>query len=151
MTEWPGAARTLSGDELFALDCEVLVPAALERAVVDDHVSEVRSRLIVEAANNPVTCTAAEQLNNRGVAIVPDVMANAGGVIASYFEWAQNMQGDSWQEGRALHRLETMLSDGWRAISDRARVDDVDWRTAAYRIAFERVRRAERHRGHSAP
>lgn len=147
VTEWPGAAETIDNEDLVAIECDVLIPAALERAIDDQHIGNIRARMIVEGANNPVTCSAAAALESSGIPIVPDVLANAGGVTASYFEWVQNVQRLRWDNGRALQRLESTLTTAWRTVHERSRAEATDWRTAAYRVAFERVRSAEHHRG----
>ncbi len=147
LAEWPGTAKAIDPEALLALECDVLIPAALERAIDDQHAGSVRARMIVEAANNPVTCSAAAALEARGIPVVPDVIANAGGVTASYFEWVQNVQRLRWDDGRALQQLESTLTTAWRTVHERSQADATDWRTAAYRVAFERVRSAEHHRG----
>ena len=104
----PGS-KPISNDELLELPCDILIPAALEATIDCDNEAGVRARLIVEAANMPVTHGADTSLRNRGISIVPDLLANAGGVIASYFEWVQNVQEFPWDGETVLQRLEQRL------------------------------------------
>ena len=121
----------ISNSELLHLSCDVLIPAALEATINCDTEADIRARLIVEGANMPVTYRAQEKLQDRGVVIVPDVLANAGGVTVSYFEWVQNIQGLSWLRSEVIERMEERL----------------DLRTVAYESAIRRVLRAIELRG----
>jgi glutamate dehydrogenase (NADP+) len=138
----------ISNDDLLALDVDVLVPAALENAITKDNVSDVRARMIVELANGPITPEADHALFDRGVVVVPDVLANAGGVTVSYFEWVQNRQGYAWTAEEVRSRLETrMVTEGerlWAFAQDRG----VSLRVAAYAQALERIGAAVDATGH---
>ncbi len=146
----PGAtgAEVITPDELVGLDCEVLIPAALGGMINAGNVGAVRARMIVEGANNPTTPSADEILNGNGVLVIPDVLANAGGVIVSYFEWVQNLQHFSWDERDVNDRLGTSMRRAYREVEERARAGGVPLRMAAYELGIERVVEAGRLRGH---
>lgn len=137
-------SEPLTNDELLGLPVDVLVPAALEGAVNCSNEAAVRARVILEGANMPVTYMASEALEDRGVVVVPDVLANAGGVIGSYFEWVQNIQQLPWSRETFLNRLEERLSAAYAAIR-RGREDSL--RRNAYEIAVQRVLKATELRG----
>ncbi len=139
--------ETLSNEELLTLPCDILVPAALEATINCDNADNIKAALVVEAANMPVTHTADHTLRDRGIVVVPDILANAGGVIGSYFEWAQNIQRFPWEKTLFLSRLEQLLLRCYRQVNDAARDSNVDMRTAAYEIAVARVSRAIELRG----
>ncbi len=137
----------ISNDELLQLPCDILIPAALEATIDCDNEAGVRARLIVEAANMPVTHGADTSLRNRGISIVPDLLANAGGVIASYFEWVQNVQQFPWDGETVLQRLEQRLLRAYRQARALAESSNIDLRTAGYELAIGRVLRAMELRG----
>lgn len=143
---FPGAA-TLPPEDVLALECDVLVPAALENAVTSEVARKVRARLIVEGANGPTTPMADRILAERGVAVVPDILANAGGVTVSHLEWVQGRQGLSWDIESVRGSLKTTMRKAFRDVAERADADGVDLRSAAYRIAVARVVEAMRLRG----
>jgi glutamate dehydrogenase (NAD(P)+) len=133
--------------ELLALDCDVLIPAALENAIDADNVDTVRAPLIVEAANHPVTPEADAALSAAGVLVVPDILANAGGITGSYFEWTANLTAFQWSEDRFNHELLTFMHrafhEAWNVSLERR----VDLRTAAYMVGMSRVAEAIHLRG----
>ncbi|VAX09421.1 NAD-specific glutamate dehydrogenase; NADP-specific glutamate dehydrogenase [hydrothermal vent metagenome] len=137
----------ISNDELLELSCEILIPAALEASITCDNAEAIQARLIVEAANMPVTHLADECLQRRGIVIVPDLLANVGGVLASYYEWVQNLQQFPWDYETVLRRLEKRLSRTYEIVSELALERQVDMRTAAYELAIRRVDQAVRVRG----
>jgi glutamate dehydrogenase (NAD(P)+) len=139
--------EAISNDDLLALDVDVLIPAALEGVLHGGNAGKVRAKLIVEAANHPLTPEADDALERRGVPVVPDILANAGGVVVSYFEWVQNLQQLSWQEAEVNERLAGILTGAWRETRDRAKAVGVSLRTAAFMIAIDRVWRATKLRG----
>ncbi|MEM8902198.1 MAG: Glu/Leu/Phe/Val dehydrogenase dimerization domain-containing protein [Actinomycetota bacterium] len=143
-------ADALTNEELIRLDVDVLIPAALGEVVTDRNVDEVRARLIIEAANHPVTPIADEALHERGVVVVPDILANAGGVIVSYFEWVQNNQELRWEEAEVNRRLDQRLTTAYRACRDfQNSSDDVgSLREAAFGLAVDRVVEAATLRGY---
>jgi glutamate dehydrogenase (NAD(P)+) len=145
----PGSddAQAIAPEELLRLDCEVLIPAALGGALDSANADSVRARVVIEGANNPTTPAADEILNSNGVLVIPDVLANAGGVIVSYFEWVQNLQHFSWDEREVNDRLAARMHRAFREVDERARVGGVPLRVAAYELGIERVIEAGRLRG----
>ncbi|MDQ6955824.1 MAG: Glu/Leu/Phe/Val dehydrogenase dimerization domain-containing protein, partial [Mariprofundaceae bacterium] len=137
----------VNNEALLALPCDVLIPAALEGTINCDTETEVQAQLIIEAANMPITHMADEKLRSRGVIIIPDILANAGGVIASYFEWVQNIQRFDWERHVVQERMEEHLARAYKNIASLAKETDVDLRTAAYQISVSRVLRAIELRG----
>ncbi|MBM3958185.1 MAG: glutamate dehydrogenase [SAR202 cluster bacterium] len=140
-------AEPITNAELLALDCQILIPAAIEDVIHSGNASKVRARIIVEAANAPVTFEADQILNDRGVVIIPDILANAGGVIVSYFEWAQNIQEFRWDEQRVNQELTGFMTRSYKAVTDMMREQSTNHRTAAYSVAVARVERATKLRG----
>ncbi len=139
--------QPLTNEELLTYDCDVLVPAALECVIHAGNAAKIRARLIVEGANLPTTPAADTILEARSVTVVPDILANAGGVTCSYFEWAQNLQQVFWEEDHVNRELEKVMTRGYRAVAQRAHADKLSLRTAAYCVAIERVARSEKLRG----
>ncbi len=137
----------ITNADLLALDVDVLVPAAIDGVITTDNAADVRARLVVEGANLPTTCAADRMLDERGVVVAPDILANAGGVIVSYLEWAQNHQRYRWSGERVADELDQLLGGAWTAVRDRADGDGISYRAAAYRLAVERVLEATRLRG----
>jgi len=137
----------ISNDELLKLPCDILIPAALEATITCDNADAIQAKLIVEAANMPLTHGADEALRARDTTIVPDLLANVGGVLASYYEWVQNLQEFPWIRETVIRRLEERLSDVYTKVSHLAEEKQVDLRTAAYEIAIARVNRAIELRG----
>jgi glutamate dehydrogenase (NAD(P)+) len=141
------AGKKLSNADLLECDCDVLVPAALECVFHGGNASRVKARLIVEGANLPTTPSADSILEQEQVTVVPDILANAGGVTCSYFEWAQNLQQVFWDEERVNRDLEQIMVKAYREVTARAQQQKLSLRTAAYCIAVERVARVEKLRG----
>jgi len=153
LVEYPQAAaahgaQRITPEELLALDCEVLIPAALGGAIDAGNAARIHARMVVEGANGPTTPDADEILADAGVLVVPDVLANAGGVIVSYFEWAQNLQRFSWDEHEVNERLAARMRHAYAQVAERARASRVSMRVAAYELGIERVVEAGRLRGH---
>ncbi|WP_262975318.1 Glu/Leu/Phe/Val family dehydrogenase [Pseudoalteromonas piscicida] len=134
--------KVLSNEELLALDVDILVPAALSGAITRDNAKAVSAKYIVEIANGPIEADADEILHEQGVIVVPDILANAGGVIVSYFEWCQNRQGESWDEQTVQDKLAQYLSNAfeaaWRLRSD----EGLEMRDAVYKLALKRIESA---------
>src|SRR6266545_3264371 len=143
---FPGADR-ISNGELLALDVDVLVPAALEGVIRSDNVDTVRAGIIVEGANGPTTPAADKVLNDRGCLVVPDVLANAGGVTVSYFEWVQDMQAYFWSEGDVNRRMRSIMEQAYAEVSALAQERDLSMRESAQVIGVGRVADAHRMRG----
>jgi glutamate dehydrogenase (NAD(P)+) len=138
----------ITPEQLLALDCEVLVPAALGGTIHAENADTIRARLIIEGANSPTTPAADEILNEKGTFVVPDVLANAGGVVVSYFEWVQNLQHFCWSEREVNDKLGTIMRRAYREVGARAARDRVPMRVAAYELGIERVLEAARDRGY---
>ncbi len=137
----------LETGELLELEVDILVPAALEDAVNPGNVDAIGARLIVEGANAPVDHACGAALEARGVTIVPDILANAGGVTVSYLEWVQNRMRYQWTEERVNRELEGKLRAAWESVRDRAGAEGTTYREAAYDLGVSRVMRAIRLRG----
>jgi len=141
------ADQTLTNDELLELDVDVLVPAAVGNAITRENVDAVSASMVVEGANGPVTTAADAMLADRGIPVVPDILANAGGVTVSYFEWLQDINRRAWSLERVNEELETEMRSAWRAVRDEFDDRDVTWRTAAYVVALSRIAEAHEARG----
>jgi glutamate dehydrogenase (NAD(P)+) len=141
-------AERISPEELLATECDVLIPAALGGMIHEANADSINCKLIVEGANSPTTPAADAILADKGVFIVPDVMANAGGVVVSYFEWVQNLQHFRWREDEVNDRLGDIMRTAYRTVAERAKDDDVSLRVAGYSIGIERVLEAARLRGY---
>jgi glutamate dehydrogenase (NAD(P)+) len=140
VTGFSGAAEELTNEELLTLDVDLLVPAALENAIDGDLAEEVRADVVVEAANGPLTPAADDVLTERDVHVLPDILANAGGVTVSYFEWVQNRQRFYWSEERVNDELETVITGAFDDLVAAYEEKDLpSFRTAAYVVAIRRV------------
>lgn len=138
----------IAPEELLALPCDVFVPAALAGMIRADNADRLGCRILLEGANGPTTPTADELLREKGVLVIPDVLANAGGVIASYFEWVQNLQHFRWEERELNDKLGTIMRRAYREVDERRRRAGSDsLRVAAYELGIERVVEASRLRG----
>jgi glutamate dehydrogenase (NAD(P)+) len=146
VVDFPGALR-IDNEELIALPCDVLIPAALENALTEQNAGSVRATVVVEGANLPTTAAADEILRSRNIEVIPDLLANAGGVIASYFEWIQNLQQTQWPLHKVHRQLRSYLGRAYRMVSKVAQEREMSLREAAWLIAIERVARAESLRG----
>ena len=148
VAEFPGAEE-ISPEELLAVECEVFIPAALGGMIHAQNADLLNCRVIIEGANSPTTPRADEILTEKGVFIVPDVMANAGGVVVSYFEWAQNLQHFRWDEREVNDKLGTIMRRAYREVVARTKEDEgTSLRVAAYEMGIERVLEAARTRGY---
>ena len=143
---FPGA-ESITNQQLFALDVDVLIPAALENQITMENASGVRARIVIEGANGPTTPEAHRLLHERGVFVVPDILANSSGVTASYFEWVQDRYGYFWTEKEVNERLEAKMSEAFTAVLRTSLKYKVDMRIAAYIVAIERVATVTRMRG----
>ncbi len=146
LEDLPGT-EFVSNAELLELPCDILIPAALESVIDCDNAERIKAPLIVEAANMPVTHQADDILRERGRTVVPDVLANAGGVLASYYEWVQNLQEFPWERDTVFYRLEERLLRVYGEVRRHAEARGVDLRTAAYELAIRRVADAISLRG----
>jgi glutamate dehydrogenase (NAD(P)+) len=142
-------AEAVTNEELLRIDCDVLVPAALGDVITGDNADEIRASLIVEAANHPTTPEGDKVLLDRNIRVIPDVLANGGGVTGSYFEWSQNIQQFRWKESRFNEELHAKMIEAFDAVVAFAEQHDVPLRAAAFAIAIERVARSETLRGYA--
>ena len=143
---FPGSEQ-VTNDDLLEIPCDILVPAALEGQITAYNADRVKAKMIAEAANGPTTPEADRILHDKGVLMLPDILANAGGVTVSYFEWAQNIQGFYWTEEEVDERLHRVMVRAFNAVYETAKQHNVDMRTAAYIVAIRRVAEAVRLRG----
>jgi len=155
LCEWAKEHRTVKGYEggkefdsldVISWDVDVLIPAALEDAITENNVDQVKADIIVEGANGPTSPAAHEALVKRGVLVIPDILANAGGVTVSYFEWAQNIQQFRWRKERVDEELTHIMRKAYAAVRDVAREKGIDMRTAAFVLAIRRVGAAAKSR-----
>jgi glutamate dehydrogenase (NAD(P)+) len=142
---FPGA-EPVGRAAVLEVPCDILIPAALERQITGENASRLACRLIVEAANGPTTPEAEDILAERGIPIIPDVLANAGGVTVSYFEWVQDQQKYLWDVIEIQERLRRQMRTALTRVADAAERQDVTWRTAALALAIERVAEAAKLR-----
>jgi glutamate dehydrogenase (NAD(P)+) len=142
-----GGIDSLSNDQLFKLDVDVVIPAALENQITMENAPSIRAKVVIEGANGPTTPDAHRHLHERGVLVVPDILANSGGVTASYFEWVQDRYGYFWTEKEVNERLEAKMREAFDAVIQTTMRYKVDMRTAAYIVAIGRVAAVTRLRG----
>jgi glutamate dehydrogenase/leucine dehydrogenase len=140
-------AKAISNAELLAIDCDILIPAALSNQIDGNNAHDVKAKIIVELANAPLTAQADDILFNRGIVVIPDILANAGGVVVSYFEWSQNLSNDVWPEEKVLERLKQIMTTSFNDVNDHCREAKCRMRKAAYELAVKRILKAEKLRG----
>lgn len=141
-----GDSEPIDNDSLLCIDCDVLIPAALDNVITAKNADKINAKVIVEGANAPTTVDADEVLESKGITVVPDIVANAGGVTVSYFEWSQNMQHYYWKIDRVREELQTILLSALDEVWSRSERDGCSLRQAAFRVAIERVITAKRMR-----
>jgi glutamate dehydrogenase (NAD(P)+) len=147
ITEFEGA-EPLDPDDLLAIPCDVFIPAALGGMIHEGNAGRMECKVVIEGANSPTTPAADQILRDKGVYIIPDVMANAGGVVVSYFEWVQNLQHFRWDEREVNDKLGNIMRRAFREVSSRAKEGGLNLREAAYLVGIERVVEAARTRGY---
>ena len=143
---YPGA-KPVSREEFFASEVDIFVPAALELQIGRDEAKEMACKVVVEGANGPTDLEGEKTLLDKGIDVVPDILANSGGVIVSYYEWLQNKRSETWELEEVQMRLERRMRRSYQAVADRARDLKADMRTTCYAIALERLRDTYRARG----
>ena len=143
---FPGA-RPTDPETFLETPCDVLIPAALEKQITRETAGALRCRLVAEGANGPTDPDGDEILRDRGIAVIPDILCNAGGVIVSYFEWLQNKRGEFWDLEEVDRKLRRRMLGAYQKVSDTARARGVDWRTAAYVVALQRLETVYKERG----
>ena len=137
----------ISNQELLSLDVDVLIPAALENAITDKNASKIKAKIIVEGANGPTSHEADAILQKKGIIAVPDILANAGGVIVSYFEWVQNLQQFKWTEDEVNKKLEAKMVQAFKEVHDVKMKQKIPMRIASFMVAIDRVERSYTLRG----
>ncbi len=143
---WTGA-KEVTRDTILFQPCDVLIPSALGGVLTEENANAVQAKLVVEGANGPTTPEADAILRSRGITVLPDIYANAGGVTVSYFEWVQNIQQFYWDETRVRTELERVMRGAFAGLAEVVKTRKVDWRTAAFVVAIDRVARATSLRG----
>ena len=144
---FPESTKDLTREELFALDVDFLIPAALENQITEENQHLIKAKILVEAANGPTVAAASKKLWERGVFLVPDILANAGGVTVSYFEWVQNLQNFYWSLEEVNTRLERLMVQAFDGIYEQHKELKIDMRTSAYVMAIRRIAEAMKLRG----
>ena len=139
--------ESISNNDLLELDCDILIPAAIDRVIHADNAPRVKAKVIIEAANHPLTPEADDILNDRGIRIVPDILVNAGGVVVSYFEWTQNLYQHAWDMDRVNDELSKIMTRAFTSVKDRVQAEGVTYREAAFLIGRERVAHVAEVRG----
>lgn len=147
LKDYKGKGKVITNAELLAMDCTVLVPAALENQINEGNMKDVRAKVIVEGANGPVASAADKYLAEKGITIVPDVLANAGGVVVSYFEWVQNLQNLYWDLDKVNDELEKIMVNAFEGVYSIAKEHNESMRTGAYMVAIKRLVYAQQMRG----
>jgi glutamate dehydrogenase (NAD(P)+) len=143
---FPGG-EPIENDQLFSLDVDVLVPAALENQITEENADTIKAKIVAEGANGPTTPEAHRQLHERGIFVIPDILANAGGVTTSYFEWVQDRHGYFWEEQEVNKRLEAKMMEAFDDVLQTSIKYKIDMRTAAYIVAISRVATVTKMRG----
>lgn len=141
VADFPGS-RSISNEELLTLECGLLVPAALENVITAENAPSIKAKVVLELANGPTTPEADDVLFEKGIHVIPDVLANSGGVTVSYFEWEQNMKKETWTEEEVFAKLKEMMIDAAEAIWSKKEALKVDLRRAAFVVALERIQAA---------
>jgi glutamate dehydrogenase (NAD(P)+) len=156
LLQWTAQHKTVAGypnadaldvDKIFELDVDILIPAALEEQITIENAPKIKAKIVAEGANGPTTPAAHKHLYDRGVFVIPDILANAGGVTTSYFEWVQDRHGYFWEEAEVNERLERKMQVAFDTVLETALKYKTDMRTAAYVVAINRVAQVTKLRG----
>jgi glutamate dehydrogenase/leucine dehydrogenase len=146
LSGFPGG-REITNEELLTCDCDVLIPAALSNQLDRNNADKVKARIVLELANAPTTAEADEIFFSRDVLVIPDILANAGGVVVSYFEWSQNLSNDRWPEHKVIEKLKDLMTTAYNDVHELCTGVRCRMRKAAYRLGVKRILEAERLRG----
>ena len=138
---------SVTNEELLELDCDILIPSAIARQIHSENADKIKAKLVVEGANGPTTPEADRILQDKGVLVIPDILANAGGVVTSYFEWVQDLQNFFWEESQVNERLSKIMRKAFAAVHQTMQAHKTDMRTAAMIIGVKRVADATVMRG----
>ena len=141
------ADETISNDALLELDVDLLIPAAIGNVITEDNAGDIQAEMIVEGANGPITFIADSILTDREIQVVPDILANAGGVTVSYFEWLQDINRRTWSRDRVNDELEDKMLAAWDVVRSKVETHNCTWRDAAYIVALSRIANAHESRG----
>lgn len=144
---YTGATLMDNADDLLLTDVDVLVPAAVEDVITEHNAHAIKAKLIVEGANGPTSASADPIINEKGIMVVPDILANSGGVTVSYFEWVQNRQGFKWTEEMVTERADRIMSDAFEKVYQTSQKYNIPMRIAAYVVAIDKVAQTYRYRG----
>lgn len=139
LADYPGA-KNVSNEELLEIQCDVLVPAAFENQITDKNANNIKAKVVLELANGPTTPEADEILSGKGIAVIPDVLANSGGVTVSYFEWDQNLKNEKWNEADVNMKLDEILKDSASKIFDISKEHNTTLRNSAFVLALDRIK-----------
>ncbi|MFQ5816256.1 MAG: Glu/Leu/Phe/Val dehydrogenase, partial [Candidatus Hydrothermarchaeaceae archaeon] len=142
-----GGAAEITNEELLAAKCDVLIPAALSDQLRGDNAGDVKAKVVLELANAPITIEADDILFERNIFVIPDILANAGGVVVSYLEWVQNLSNDRWTDQKVMKRLRWIMTAAFQEVSKICGSEKCSLRQAAHRLAVNRILTAERLRG----
>ena len=134
-------------EELLEIKTDILIPAAIENTITVNNIDRLRCKIIIEAANHPITPEADKELESRGVTVIPDILANSGGVTVSYFEWTQNVQQFQWDEIRIQTELQKRIKNAYQAVQSKVIKDNLSYRDAAFQIGISKVAEAVELRG----
>ncbi len=133
-------SQDITNEQLLTIDCDLLIPAALENVITNENAADIKSKVILELANGPITSAADDLLFKRGINVVPDILANSGGVTVSYFEWDQNLKNEHWTEKEVLDKLRPIMESSAREILSLAKESNTDLRMAAFILALQRLK-----------
>lgn len=147
MTPAVSLGEAITSEQGLEVPCDILIPAALEQQITEYNVPRLNTKLIAEAANGPTTPGADKILEDRGIVVLPDILANAGGVVDSFFEWVQNRQALFWQERKVHAQLQAIMEESVHVVHDLAEREGVSLRLAAHTLAIQRVTQAILDRG----
>ncbi len=145
--DFPGS-ENLTADQLKSLACTAFIPAALENSITEIEAQKLKAGIVIEAANGPTTPQGGKILQEKGIVLIPDILANAGGVVVSYFEWVQNLQGYYWSEQEVNSKLKLLMDQAFDKVWTMGQSKKIDYRSAAYMFAIERIAKAIKLRGH---